>query len=114
MDEKKSPARKASRRKLWQSHLQAWASSGLSRAEYCRRRDLSYHAFKYWEKKLLREKNPLPAFVSVPAVRLEQAALVRKGSAKLRVTLGDRYRIEVDDDFSSATLSRLISVLEDR
>ncbi|MFV0437527.1 MAG: IS66 family insertion sequence element accessory protein TnpA, partial [Desulfopila sp.] len=34
----------AGRSRKWQAHVKALAQSGLSRAEYCRRHSLSYHA----------------------------------------------------------------------
>ena len=111
MHKKKSSTRNTSNNKIWQAHLKSWVSSGLSRAEYCRQQNISYHAFKYWEKKLLVKKSSTPAFVSVPAVRIEQSFLSSDESAKLRVDIRGRYRIEVYDDFSPVTLSRLISTL---
>ena len=45
----------ASNRRQWEAHLKAAAKSGLSRAEYCRRHNLSYHAMGYWHGKLFRE-----------------------------------------------------------
>ena len=111
MHSKKSPPQKSSNHKIWQAHLKAWDSSGFSRAEYCRQQNLSYPAFKYWEKKLISRPSSPPAFVTVPAVRVEQAMLGRKEVARLKVDLGGRYRIEVYDDFSSVTLSRLLSLL---
>lgn len=109
---KKNPyTTKSSNSRPWRVHLRVWQKSGLSRAEYCRQQNLSYHAFKYWEKKLIGKKSSKPAFISVPALRIEQSSLGRDKIAKLKVDLGGRYRIEVHDDFSSVTLSRLISTL---
>lgn len=112
MDDQQIPSLKTSKRKIWQAHLKAWGSSGLSRAEYCRQQNLSYHAFRYWGKKLLGRQGSKPAFVAVPALRVEQFSLCRNEVARLKVDLGGRYRIEVHDDFSSATLTRLLSTLE--
>ena len=111
MHEKKPTTPKTTNRKIWQSHLKAWGDCGLSRAEYCRQQNISYHAFKYWEKKLIDKQGSRPAFISVPALRIEQGILRRNDQAKLIVALGGRYRIEVHDDFSPITLSRLISTL---
>ena len=51
---KKSPRLRtlASQIRKWRVHLDAQSNSGLSRAEYCRQHDLSYHAFGYWRRKL--------------------------------------------------------------
>ena len=42
---------KMERRQFWQSHLDAWALTGLSQAEYCRQNNLKTHRFTYWKRK---------------------------------------------------------------
>ncbi len=39
------------REAFWQNHYELLSSSGLSRAEYCRRNNLIFVPFKYWIKK---------------------------------------------------------------
>lgn len=39
------------RQSFWESHINAWQSSGLSKARYCREHDLSYQQFIYWAPK---------------------------------------------------------------
>ena len=36
----------------WQAHLQAWKESGLSQAGYCKKHNLIYSKFGYWQRKL--------------------------------------------------------------
>lgn len=36
----------------WRGHQSAWRSSGLSVAAYCRRHDLSYAQWMYWQRRL--------------------------------------------------------------
>lgn len=38
---------------FWQSHIEAWQSSGLTQAAYCKENDLIIHRFGYWKRKLL-------------------------------------------------------------
>ena len=40
------------RRRQMSCHVNALAKSGLSRAEYCRQHNLSYHSMIYWQEKL--------------------------------------------------------------
>jgi hypothetical protein len=94
----------------WRVHLKAWRESGLSGAEYCRQHDLSYYAFTYWKKKAGRRQSPVQ-FAPVPALRIAEAA-GRQHTAGLKVELGPDLKIEVHDDFSPATLSRLIETLK--
>lgn len=36
----------------WQHHVDTFNQSGLSKAQYCRDHDLTYHLFIYWSTKL--------------------------------------------------------------
>ena len=59
------------RKQQWQHHLEAWRSSGVSRAQYCRDNDLSYCVFNYWHAKLIAPKkssNLVPVVVSPASV----------------------------------------------
>ena len=96
--------------KIWQAHLRALQKSGLTRAEYCRQHNLSYHALTYWKKKADLQKKAATHFVSVPAVRIKQG--VNNHTAALKIDLDARLKIEVYDGFTPATLSRIISTLQ--
>lgn len=41
------------RAKYWQRMLSAWEASGLSQAEFCRRRGLTAVTFSWWKRQLL-------------------------------------------------------------
>ena len=99
-------------KKIWKAHLQAWRKSGLSGMEYCRQHTLSYHAFNYWKKKYHRPAPPEISFVPVPAKRVMPSAELRISGSPLKVEVGNRFKVEVRDGFSSQTLSSLISTLE--
>jgi len=108
---KETKDHQARNRRRWEAHLTAAAKSGLSRAEYCRQHNLSYHAMGYWHKKLSREKSQ-QTFVPV------KMAIIRNDSQRdksgLRVILPGKMSIAVEDNFSPATLERLLTVLESR
>jgi hypothetical protein len=36
----------------WRQHIEDWYNSGLSQQAFCRDRNLCYHQFHYWRKKL--------------------------------------------------------------
>ena len=113
MQKKSSRTRRSiTNNKIWQAHLNAWRKSGLSRAEYCRRNNISYHALRYWQKKRERLSSSEITFVPVPFTGAVQNDVVRKRISGLKVEFGNRFKIDVSDDFSSATLTRLISALE--
>ena len=96
--------------RFWQAHMRALGRSGLSRREYCRRHQLSYHALTYWVRKL-RPANPrasLPALVEVPV------PLVQRPGSAFRLHLGQDRLLEIEPDFDEVGLSRLLRVLEQR
>ena len=114
------PSRQTSKRSLprrqWQAHVQTFRRSGLSRAEYCRRQNISYHALAYWQRKLSGSGvgGAVPALVPVPLAGNIASHSSLPGRAALRVILPGRLSIEVSDGFSPATLSRLLATLEGR
>jgi len=98
----------ASSNKIWQTHIKAWEKSGLSGKEYCRQRQLSYHAFVYWKKKLGLRQPTATFFLPVPT-NLHQGDT---GSG-LKIEVGNRFKIEVPDGFTARTLARVIAALEE-
>ena len=76
------------RKQFWKSHLESWAPSGLSQAEYCRRNNLNIPRFRYWKRKLTKENLPLE-FVKVPSVPVKSTRLFQySGTPSLRITMG--------------------------
>jgi hypothetical protein len=101
----------AGNRRHWEAHLKAAAKSGLSRAEYCRRHHLSYHAMGYWHKRVSR-KSIRQKIVPV------KMALIRnedhRDESGLKIILPGKMSIAVGNKFSPATLDRLLTTLENR
>ena len=98
-------------RRHWQAHFNAAAKSGLNRAEYCRQHNLSYHSMGYWHRKLSREKCH-QTFVPVKMAIIQNGGQEEKPG--LRVILPGKASIAVEDNFSPATLTKLLTVLENR
>ena len=98
-------------RRRWQAHLNAAEKSGLSRAEYCRRHNLSYHAMGYWYRKFSKKEcgqTFVPFNMSI--IRRD----VQEYKPGLRLLLPGKISIAVEDNFSAATLEKLLTVLENR
>lgn len=116
MAEKRQRPDRGRRPSFWKAHIKACERSGLSLAEYCRRQGLSYHAFRYWKKKVCRDPdNSQVALVQVGRIcsfDKPNRHADRSGRPELGVRINDRFTIEVGDGFSASTLSRLISVIE--
>jgi len=96
----------------WQAHVTAQQKSGLTRAEYCRRHGLSYHALTYWRTKLSGASRQQAQLVPVP---VEKFLRGRSGSSSgVRIVLDDRIAIEVTEQFSPEVLGQVLSMLEKR
>jgi len=68
--------------KKWQTHLSMQAKSGLSRPEYCRRQQISYHAFAYWRKKLSKTGGNNVALVPI-TMQAESGLVIGYGGAPI-------------------------------
>ena len=111
MPKELSGKRTASSNKSWQAHIKVWRKSGLSGTEYCRQRQLSYHAFIYWKKKLgSHQPQAATNFVPVPANLVCDHGLP---DSALKVEVGSRFKVEVHDGFRPGTLARIIATLEE-
>ncbi len=87
---------------FWRQHVCDWKSSKLSQAEYCRQHGLDQSRFSYWKRRLK------PKLLPVAVIRFPE----RKSG--LQLTVDDRYRIEIDEQFSADTLRILLQLLESR
>ncbi|MBU1055325.1 MAG: hypothetical protein KKC46_16105 [Proteobacteria bacterium] len=92
------------KRSQWRKYIKAWEESDLSQANFCRLHNLSIKSFYYWKKKYIK------APVSIVPVNLK--ADIFKPSAAICLTVYDKYRIEICNGFESATLIKLLRVLE--
>jgi hypothetical protein len=99
--------------RFWQAHVRALGSSGLSRGDYCRRHQLSYHALTSWVRKFRQAPDSAapPALVEVEGCL---SHLVPRSGPPFRLHLGDGRLLEIDVDFDQASLGRLLAVLEQR
>ena len=98
----------------WQAHISAQKKSGLSRAAYCNQHHLSYHAATYWSRKFSQPEQKQTNLVPVrfsSSIKINSAQTAR---ADLKVVLLSKIAIEVGDNFSPATLTRLLAALENR
>lgn len=102
--------RNREKREFWTTQIALWEKSGLSQIEYCKRNNLSRHCFTYWKCKRKKKQEPI---TFVPVLRKPTAYQIPTNRiAPIRVMLGDRYRIEIEDGFSADTLAHLMHILE--
>jgi len=101
-----SKVKPKNKRRQWEEHIDRWQSSGLTQADYCDRSGVKLSTFRYWRKRLATPDTP---------VTLVPVGFSSDGSASsvqgLTLVLGERYKVEVGDNFNSSTLARLVDTL---
>ena len=94
----------------WKTHIQAWQNSTLSQKSYCQRHNLCIGTFGYWRRKLRQTEEP-QSFLPL-AILPEAPKSDPKPVTTLVIRLMNGLAVEVDKDFDSTTLKRLLKVLE--
>ena len=72
--------------------LRHWEESGLSRSAYCRNKNLSYHRFIYWQRRLSVSSDSKEGFLPVEVVASKPAS-----SILVRGRNGIEVLLPVDD-----------------
>jgi hypothetical protein len=97
-------------RRFWEQHINRWKESGIKQTEYCRINGLSPKSFTYWKCKLKKEPETTTFFpITLKTSPTLQNPIKHEA---LKLICNDKYRVEIGDDFSSTTLTRLIRTLE--
>jgi len=94
---------RAAKRERWREVLELWRTSGLSKAAFCRERDIPIAQLQYWVRRLTE-----PSDGSFAQVRCAE------DSAGLRLRLASGMEVELDRDFDPATLVRLLQAVAPR
>jgi hypothetical protein len=94
-------------KKFWQHHLQAWQDSGMSQRAYCQKNDLSEYRFSKWKRRLVKD-NDVSRFVRVP-LPTHLPVPIKRGM--LHVYAPNGFRIDINEEFDSGLLKKLLIVL---
>lgn len=108
------------RGKYWRDIITEWSRSGLSQAEYCRRKDIQIGNFRWWKRRLSTEASTDGPPVRRPRKRPRDSrdsfVEVRMADANPRqgyeVVLSNGRVLRLPQTFDSETLTRLISAVE--
>lgn len=114
MESQDSTSKQHGQQRRWAAHVTALRKSGLSRAEYCRRQNLSYHALTYWCRKLAHPGMPATTLVPINFKREPSGGDTNSsqgGGSELAIMLPGNVTVTVGEHFSPATLHRLLAVL---
>jgi hypothetical protein len=107
------PESKQAKRQYWQAHVESWKRSGLSQAEYCRLNFLPVKNFWYWNKLYNKETTGQLRFLPLALAYGKAGDAIRSQPTSLQLTLqGQRFRIEIGENFSPSALKGLILTLE--
>ncbi len=108
---KKNPSSRqkmlVAKRTKWKERIAGWEASGMSQAAFCRKKGIALHKFKYWRTKLTPAKPAI--FAEIPIIK-ESCTPGSRHTLLIRV--GDRYGVEVSQDFSPDFLGQVIRVLD--
>lgn len=107
-------AAKPKNQSYWQKHIKSWKASGLSQRGYCRKNGITVSAFYYWHRKLQeQEKVEKPQFYPLTLPNVPEAC-GRDTDSGLRLFLHERkYCIDIEKEFSAASLKKIITTLEE-
>ena len=98
------------RRHFWEQHVAHFMDSGLSKAQYCREHQLTYHQFIYWVPQFSPLDDDLRPTIS--ASRFLPVALAASAqAAELEITLPSGVQINGITEYTSALAIQLIAQL---
>ena len=112
------------RARYWSDLVARWERSGLSQAEFCRRRGVKLASFGWWKRESQRQTGELPKRRGRPAkaskrfveLRLTSASSVEPTGGPVasgyEVVLARGRSIRVPAQFDPHALSRLIAAVE--
>ena len=99
----------------WRAQVAAWRESGLSRMAYCRREGVSASSLGHWVRRLAREQDSRDVAPVIVAVAPQQLASAlpdaRPGRVSLRLHVGERFQVDIVEDFAAPALRKLLEVL---
>lgn len=104
------------RAKYWSALVAAWSQSGLSQAEFCRRRGVKVASLAWWKRQLRKPSSELPKRRGRLTKASKQFVEVRwtgtSSAPTYEVVLARGRSIRVPSQFDPQILSRLIATVE--
>jgi hypothetical protein len=81
---------------FWQSQIELQKSSGLTRAAYCRQKNLNYHRFGYW---LYQENRATKQSAQLVSVKLKETIQLKPKPSSILCTLklNNGHSLEIHD-----------------
>lgn len=98
-------------RQFWQKHIENSQNSGLSQTQYCLQNNLKANRFWYWKKRLIKKDAQPLSLVQLQFPKEALSSQVNNSFSKLRLVVGNKFRIEVERDFDPVALQQLIQTV---
>ena len=97
----------------WQSIIKECKESGMTVAEFCEDRNISWHAYYYWLRKIrefiTQPQSSETEFVQLPSP-MEAAAPTNPGTITVRI---GGIAVEVEGNVNKASLKTVLKVLQE-
>lgn len=94
---------------FWQTHLDNWKQSGLSRREYCRRNGLSPSSFSSGCKGLsVKAKEPID-FIAVNNPLHEEKRSINSANSILKLLLPNGVRLGLGEQANAELIQQVLS-----
>ncbi len=104
-----------SKQKHWANHISCWRTSGLTQRQYCLKEGIAISSLAYWIRKIDKKvtKPSPPRFYPLTVKDNPKSYNKHRFSTGVRLSLcDDRFKIDLDEEFSETTLRKLIVTLE--
>jgi len=111
------------RGQYWLGHIQQWRKSNTTQCEYCRNRDISVTAFRWWRRQLIRKGIDLSQACDSNAAQSSSGPFVEvsftrrtagRDSVVYEIVLLNQRRLCLAEGFDPDAVAALVSILEPR
>lgn len=108
------------RRERWRRIVDQWQASGLSQAEFCRRRELAVWQLAWWRKQLAGQGQAVPLFVPLRVAQPQEQSAEAAGEPsaplssgqELELVWGDGRRLRFAAQIDPGRLRGIVTALD--
>lgn len=93
---------------FWREHSDAWKSSGLTQAEYCKQQGISYQSFVYQHNRMACKARRTTAMSFVEAK--SETVAVTNQAAGLQLMLPNGIRIGITNEVNPVLLKTVLTI----
>ena len=102
----------SSKKDFWFHHIEECTKSGLSQVEYCQDHNIALSTFGYWKRKLNQSDKAKTVFYPIAISPDPSRDDSEKNTVLILHLMNRRFSLEIENDFSTSTLSRVVATLE--